>query len=285
MTSPWNGAVLLDKGPNLSSFAALGTLKKEFKTRRVGHTGTLDPFATGLLVALVGPATRCARFFSGLPKSYIAEFTFGFETDTDDCTGRPTLTAEVPDEAAIHAALSSFIGEIDQVPPAYSAVHVSGARAYKRARRGEQVELPSRRIVIHGLEAESLSTDKLRVEIRCSTGTYVRSLARDLGRAVGSAAHVSALRRTAVGPFEVSEVGEACFSTIDIHDALIRAGCCVRWDVDARIAAALRNGAQPGSPPPTGERVIAVYQNTPVAIGSWNGTTFGYELVFSRSET
>ncbi|MFW6212200.1 MAG: tRNA pseudouridine(55) synthase TruB [Spirochaetota bacterium] len=204
------GIALLDKPEGVSSFRALSDLKRACKTKKVGHTGTLDPFATGLMVALVGQATRLARFFSGLDKSYHAVFSFGSETDTSDSTGTVTRTAVAPAVDDVMEALSGFRGPIEQIPPAFSAVHVNGKRAYELARSGEQVEVPSRIVSIKHFSLEQIDKDSYAAEITCSSGTYIRSLARDLGRAVGSAAHVSVLRRTTVGPFEVDDSVPPC---------------------------------------------------------------------------
>jgi tRNA pseudouridine55 synthase len=172
----------------------------------VGHTGTLDPFATGLLVALVGGATRAARFFNGLPKRYVATFAFGSQTDTDDLTGEVIARTELPSAARIHDEIDRFRGVVEQLPPDYSAVHVDGKRAHELARAGKRPELRTRTVTVHELSVVNVVeidglVSTIDVEIACSAGTYVRSIARDLGRATGSAAHVTALRRTGVGPF------------------------------------------------------------------------------------
>jgi tRNA pseudouridine55 synthase len=217
--------VFLDKSDGLTSFAALGALKRTIGTRKVGHTGTLDPFATGLLIALVGSATRCARYFNGLPKRYTATFAFGTQTDTDDSTGTVVHTARLPELQEFHCALEAFRGTFEQLPPSYSAVHVNGRRAHEIARSGEQPAVTRRTVTVSELVAGDVRTENGAVQeaelhIECSAGTYIRSIARDLGAALGSAAHVAALRRTAIGPFDLGRAAaaEELEFPRDLHD-------------------------------------------------------------------
>ena len=201
-----SGLVLLDKEAGLSSFAALGALKAALRGEKVGHTGTLDPFATGLLVAVIGSCTRLAPGFTNLDKSYRAVIRFGAETSTLDPEGDIVATSGIPSEAAIRDALPAFSGDIMQAPPAISAVHIDGERAWKRARRGETVLPPARPVRIHDIAIESYDGADLTVTVRCSSGTYIRSLARDLAIACGARASLAALRRLSVGPFRVEDV-------------------------------------------------------------------------------
>jgi tRNA pseudouridine55 synthase len=174
------------------------------RERRIGHLGTLDPFATGLLVLLVGRVTRLAAYMAGEPKTYDATIRFGAETDTDDLTGTVSATAPIPDRAVVHAMLQRLTGTIEQQPPAYSAKQVGGVRAYDAARRGRSIELRAAHVTVHEwLVREWRSASELDVTVTCGGGTYVRALARDLGRLAGSAAHLAALRRTRSGPFEL----------------------------------------------------------------------------------
>jgi tRNA pseudouridine55 synthase len=175
------------------------------RTRRIGHAGTLDPFATGLLVLLVGHATRLLPHLSGEPKVYDATIEFGVETDTDDVTGAAVRTAPLPDESRVRQAIASLTGAFDQVPPDYSAKQVEGRRAYQAARGGKALALAPVRVTVHRWEVRALSTQRLDATITCAGGTYVRALARDLGRLSGSAAHVTSLRRTQSGPFAIAE--------------------------------------------------------------------------------
>jgi len=174
--------------------------------QRVGHGGTLDPVATGLLAILVGETTRATERIHTAPKVYDALVRFGNETATDDREGEPTRSAAAPSEAArIEAGLAPLRGAIQQVPPAYAAVKVRGRTAYSRARSGEAVDLAAREVQVHRLEMVEWSPPDARFLIVCGSGTYVRSMARDLGRAIGSAAHLAGLRRIAIGALDVAD--------------------------------------------------------------------------------
>lgn len=175
--------------------------------RRVGHAGTLDPLAEGVLPVLLGRATRLADVVGEGPKRYAAEVRLGSATDTDDAEGTEIARAPVPplDRTAIEQVLPRFRGTIQQVPPAYSAVKVAGRRAYAVARGGGHVALPPRTVTVYELRLAGLEGDLLRLEVGCSRGTYVRSLARDLARALGTYGHLTALVRTQVGPFHIEE--------------------------------------------------------------------------------
>ena len=174
--------------------------------QRVGHGGTLDPLATGLLAILVGETTRATERIHTAPKVYDALVRFGNETATDDREGEPTRSAAAPSEAArIEAGLAPLRGAIQQVPPAYAAVKVRGRTAYSRARSGEAVDLAAREVQVHRLEMVEWSPPDARFLIVCGSGTYVRSMARDLGRAIGSAAHLAGLRRIAIGALDVAD--------------------------------------------------------------------------------
>lgn len=179
--------------------------RRALHTRRIGHAGTLDPFATGLLVLLIGNATRLLPHLNGEPKVYEATIAFGAETDTDDVTGTVVHNADLPDPDRVHDAIRSLTGVVDQVPPAYSAKQVDGRRAYDAARRGDSLELAPVRVTVHGWEVRALSSDRLGAVITCGGGTYIRALARDLGRLSGSAAHLASLRRTRSGSFDVAD--------------------------------------------------------------------------------
>jgi tRNA pseudouridine55 synthase len=171
----------------------------------VGHAGTLDPFATGLLLALSGKLTKAAELLSGMDKEYEAVVHFGAETDTLDTEGRIIAEAPVPGYSRIIESLEQFRGEIKQVPPVYSAIKVKGRRAYSQARKGVEIEIPERKVTIHSLEVISWEEPHLKLRIRCSKGTYIRSIAKDLGLAAGSRAYCTFLRRTATGPFSVED--------------------------------------------------------------------------------
>lgn len=197
--------LLVDKPAGMSSHDVVALARRALGTRKVGHGGTLDPFATGLLVILAGRGTRLLQFVPSEPKVYEATIAFGAETDSDDVTGHIVREAMLPAAEAVRAALPALTGDLDQLPPAYSAKHVGGERAYEVARRGEAPALMPARVHVEAWEVMELGPDVLRARISCGTGTYIRSLARDLGRAVGSAAHLAALRRVRVGPFDVRD--------------------------------------------------------------------------------
>jgi len=199
------GLVLVDKPAGITSHDVVAIARRALGERRIGHAGTLDPFATGLLVLLVGRATRLLPYLDGEPKVYEARIRFGSETDTDDATGRVVREAALPIRADIDRAIGALTGTIGQEPPAYSAKQVDGQRAYDAARRGAPVRLPPARVTVHSWEIKARTNDTLDAIITCSGGTYVRALARDLGRQAGSAAHLAALRRTRSGPFRVSD--------------------------------------------------------------------------------
>jgi tRNA pseudouridine55 synthase len=194
---------VLDKPVSMTSTHAVSVVKRLFGAKRAGHAGTLDPLASGCLPIALGEATKTVPFVMDGHKVYLFTVRWGEERDTDDAEGRVVNTAESrPAEDAVRALLPQFTGSISQVPPRYSAIKIGGERAYDLARDGETVELASRPVEIYRLQLASVpDLDHTLFEAECGKGTYVRSLARDMGRALGVYAHVSALRRTAVGPF------------------------------------------------------------------------------------
>ena len=202
---PADGLLLVDKPAGVTSHDAVDVARRSLGERRIGHAGTLDPFATGLLVLLVGRATRLLPYVDGEPKVYEATLRFGAETSTDDLTGEITATAPAPDPGAIRRAIASLTGEIEQVPPAFSAKQVGGRRAHAAARRGAPLALAPVRVVVHEWTVRELRPDEADVTVTCGGGTYVRALARDLGRLAGSAAHLVALRRVRSGAFDVAD--------------------------------------------------------------------------------
>lgn len=196
--------VLLDKEAGLTSFEALEPLKK-IVGRKCGHAGTLDRFASGLLVAFSGRLTGLCPLLAGLPKVYEARISFGRQTATLDPEGEVVASAPPPSLQAVEDALPSFLGVTAQAPPAYSAVHVGGRRAWRLARGGQAPEMPPRPVELHSYEVLGWEEGVLRMRLRVSKGFYVRSFARDLALACGSRAHLAALRRLSIGPYLVSE--------------------------------------------------------------------------------
>jgi tRNA pseudouridine55 synthase len=214
-----SGLLLVDKPAGLSSFDVVRRARRALQVRKVGHLGTLDPFATGLLPLALGEATRLVAFLMGEPKTYRATLKLGEETDTQDLTGRVTGRWEIlPTQEAVIAAAAGFVGELLQTPPMYSARHHQGRRLYRLAREGEQVELPPRPVSIFTLTVEDVALPAVTLTVRCSAGTYVRTLAQDLGRALGCGAHLTALRRLAVGTFHL----DAALPLEDIEDPAAR---------------------------------------------------------------
>ena len=192
----------VDKPAGPTSHDIVSLARKALDTRRVGHTGTLDPFASGLLVLCVGRATRLAEYLTGLDKTYRAEARLGVETDTLDHEGDVVAEDEGwsgLSEADIRQALASLVGSLQQIPPQYSAKKVEGEAMHRKARRGERVELPAASVTVHAIELEAMELPRIRFTVRCSSGTYVRALARDLGRRLEVGAHLTGLRRTRVG--------------------------------------------------------------------------------------
>jgi tRNA pseudouridine55 synthase len=198
-----HGILLLDKPRGLSSNAAVQRVRRAFNRVKAGHTGSLDPLATGMLPVCLGEATKVAGFLLEGDKEYEFTARFGERTTTGDAEGEVVETCEVPADlaGAIAAALPRFLGPVDQVPPMYSALKRDGQPLYRLARQGIEVERQARRVSIHALELLGVSWPEATLRVRCSKGTYVRTLAEDLARAAGSCAHLTMLRRTAVEPF------------------------------------------------------------------------------------
>jgi tRNA pseudouridine55 synthase len=247
-----DGILLVDKPRGPTSHDVVARARKTLDERRVGHTGTLDPFATGLLLLCVGGATRLSQYLTGLDKTYEAEARLGVATDTLDVDGEVVAESDgwqALDADRVEAGLAGLRGEQRQVPPQYSAKKVGGVAMHRRARKGETVALEARPVVIHELELTEVDLPEIRFRVRCSSGTYVRALARDLGEALGVGAHLTALRRTAVGSFRV----EDALPLADLRDGegvpddawvapLDALGHLPRVEVEEDVAAALAHG-------------------------------------------
>jgi tRNA pseudouridine55 synthase len=243
-----NGWVVLDKPVGMTSTHAVTRLKRLFNAKKAGHAGTLDPLASGVLPVAFGEATKTVPFVQDGEKAYRFTIQWGTETDSDDADGQITAQSEArPQPEAILAALPHFIGTILQLPPAFSAIKIAGERAYDIARDGETPQLTPRPVTIHELVPISLGRDEATFEARCGKGTYVRAIARDLGRALGCYGHVTALRRTRVGPFgETDAVPLAQIEEATAADALRRVEAGLeelpQVIVDRDSAARLRRG-------------------------------------------
>jgi len=250
-SSPTSGLVVVDKAAGMTSHDVVARVRRLAGTRKVGHAGTLDPMATGVLVVGIERATRLLGHLMLTEKAYAATARLGVATVTDDAEGEVTATVAAGhlDEATVRAAFAEQVGEIDQVPTAVSAVKVDGVRAYKRVRDGEDVALEPRRVTVHELTVSDVRVGAEHVDVdlvlRCSSGTYVRAIARDVGAALGVGGHLTALRRTAVGPYDLGvahtldELADD-FAVLPIADAA-RAAFPSR-ELDEEAAASVRVG-------------------------------------------
>ena len=262
------GLVIVDKPTGLTSHDVVARIRRLAGTRRVGHAGTLDPMATGVLLVGVGRATRLLGHLALHDKDYLATMRLGVTTSTDDAQGEPLArtSADHLAPADVAAAMQVLTGEIEQRPPAVSAIKVAGVRAYARARSGEDVVLAVRRVTVSRFTAIDFRPDAelgvldVEVEVTCSSGTYIRALARDVGAALGVGGHLSALRRTRVGAFDLSAARtlpdlEADFTLMPLD--VVAAAAFARRDLDAEQALALSHGAKLPASGKDGEPVAA----------------------------
>ena len=234
---PTDGLLIIDKPADWTSHDVVAKVRRLCRTKRVGHTGTIDPFATGVLVICLNRATRLVQFLTGEDKEYLATIRFGFATDTGDLTGTPlappTSTAHLND-ALIESAFAPFRGAITQIPPMYSAKKIGGVKLYEMARRGEQIERPPIAVEIKHLSLVTpLQHDECTIRVICSAGTYIRTLAEDIGKQLGIGAHLTQLRRTRAGNGELSraytleqlaallEADKLSEAVIPMNDALV----------------------------------------------------------------
>jgi tRNA pseudouridine55 synthase len=255
--------VLVAKPAGPTSHDIVDIARRALGEQRVGHLGTLDPFAKGLLVLVVGRATRLAPFAADWPKTYEGVIRLGITTDTDDLTGAVVATAPwtAITPAQLAEVIGSFRGGYEQRPPAYSAVKIAGERAYRRARRGEVVELPPRQVEIRALEIVEAAVPDLQFRATVSAGTYLRSLARDIGAKLGCGAHLTALRRTTVGPLRLDDaVSPEAVTQAALQDAAILVAHLPRRQVDKKERAAVMHGRPvPAAREPGPEKRIAVF--------------------------
>jgi tRNA pseudouridine55 synthase len=201
-----SGILLIDKPAGVTSFEVVRRVRRRLSIRKVGHLGTLDPFATGCLPLCLKEATKLVPYLMPEPKTYRAVLRLGVTTDTQDLTGQVVARSETwPTPAEVRRVAAGFVGELDQTPPMYSALHYQGQRLYELARRGEVVALAPRKVVVHRLRVDEIDLPEVTLTVRCSQGTYIRTLAHDLGSALGCGGHLTALRRLEVGPFPVEE--------------------------------------------------------------------------------
>jgi tRNA pseudouridine55 synthase len=239
---------VVDKPAGPTSHDVVDRVRRALATRRAGHTGTLDPFATGVLAVCVGKATRLARFLSAGEKVYEATIRLGFATTTDDLRGEPLGPARrvALDRAALDEACRRLTGTIRQVPPAYSARRVGGRRLYELARRGVDVDREAASVTVHAFEVVSFADDRVEAVVKCSPGTYVRALARDLGEALGVGGHLVSLRRTRSGDFALDQAVDGAAPSPAWEDRLLPLGALLPGlpvvQVGAEGATALRHG-------------------------------------------
>ncbi len=278
-----SGWLVVDKPAGLTSTAVVNKVRWALDAKKAGHAGTLDPDATGLLAIALGEATKTIPFVTDALKAYTFTIRLGVATNTDDADGDVIETSDIrPDAIAIRAALPAFEGDIQQIPPAFSAVKVDGERAYAKARAGEDVELKARALFVESLTLIDMpDADHARLEMICGKGGYVRSIARDLGKTLGSCAHVTSLRRLWSGPFDLEnsvtlDVVESLAKTpeLDSHILPLETGLqdLAQVQTTAEGAVRIRNG-NPGiviaSNAEYGETCWAAYQGEPVAIGTY----------------
>lgn len=272
-----SGVLPVDKPVGPTSHDAVARARRALDTRQVGHTGTLDPFASGLLLVCVGSATRLAEYLTGLPKTYVATMRLGEATDTDDLTGEAISTSDgwrsvSPD--AVEAALRAQVGTIQQLPPAYSAKKVDGERMYAAARRGEEVARTAVPVTIYAIRVIQIALPEVEFEVECGAGTYIRAIARDAGDALGVGGHLRALRRTRAGSHAVDRavpldgLGDADRVRAAMLSPLEAVSHLPRVMVDADGVAALRFGRAVPAAADTPEDV-------PVALASAEGELLG----------
>lgn len=204
-----NGVIVVDKEKGKTSFDEIRKIRKEFNIKKVGHIGTLDPMATGVLPILVGEATKLSDYLMEHDKEYVATLTLGEKRDTGDSEGRVVETKEIPNvnEIELKNVLKSFKGEISQIPPIYSAIKVNGKKLYEYAREGKQVEIKPRIVTIYDIKLIEIKENNITFKVHCSKGTYIRTLCEDIAKKLGTVGYMSSLRRTRVGNFTLEDVG------------------------------------------------------------------------------
>ena len=289
-----SGWLPLDKPPGPTSSAVVNRIRWAFDARKAGHAGTLDPAASGLLAVALGEATKTIPYVTDASKAYKFTIRLGRATDTDDAEGEVIATSDVrPDDESLQAALVALEGDIEQVPPAFSAIKVDGKRAHDRARAGEDVQVAPRTVHVESLSlVDRPDSEHVTLEMVCGKGVYVRSVARDLGHALGTEAHVVRLRRTWSGPFHVDQAValdriEALARTPEIDELILppETGLenLAQVQVSAEAAGRIRNGG-PGPVIATdaafGERCWAAHRGKPVAIGIYMSGEFHPDRVF-----
>lgn len=263
-----HGIAVVDKPAGVTSHDVVGMLRKRFDERQVGHGGTLDPDATGVLVVAVGMATKLLRFVESTRKAYVGEVVLGIETNTLDAAGEVTATHEmsgVTVEQARRAVAEHLVGDIEQIPPMVSALKVDGRRLHELAREGIEVERAPRRVTIHGFDVQPTEqAGVLRIAVECSPGTYVRTLAADVGRLLGGGAHLRALRRTRVGAFTLQDAAPP--DECQLLPVATAVSALDRIDVADSVAAMVTNGRVLDAWPGTGPWALFRSDGTLIAV-------------------
>ncbi len=297
-----HGWLVLDKALEQTSTDAVNKIKRAFNANKCGHAGTLDPLATGVLPIALGEATRTVAWLMEAQKTYIFKIKWGISTDTQDVEGKIIATSDIrPSKSQIENILQNFLGEIEQIPPQYSAIKVDGERAYDLAREGEDFELKSRKVVTYELQLLECHEDEAKIFVRSGKGFYVRALARDLAKALGAEGHVTYLRRTSVGPFKEESAisldniqkmcieGDALSQLLPFETALddipvlaiknadvanLKQGRKILINPD--IMEGLRNLRRPRNIAghDMSRAVLAVYENNPIALGNARNGVF-----------
>ncbi|MDR1033881.1 MAG: tRNA pseudouridine(55) synthase TruB [Bifidobacteriaceae bacterium] len=262
--------LLVDKPSGCTSFDVVAKIRRQYAIKSVGHSGTLDPLATGLLLIAVGKnATRLLEYFTGADKEYLAEIQLGTATTTDDSEGETIAVADIGrlesvTPQGITHAVSCLTGEISQVPSAFSAIKVDGKRAYDLARKGKDVKLPARKVTIYDFTIQNTAHNTITAKVSCSKGTYIRALARDLGEKLGTFAHITMLHRTKIGNFNIENAGK----TLSLEDAIKHVMPVVEVTVDdAKDLSFGRKIRVPdGFMPKSGSNVGVIYDGELVAV-------------------
>ena len=284
-----SGLILLHKQAGITSFDALRDIKRALNTGKAGHTGTLDKFASGLLLVLTGRALKLSQWFTHCDKQYEGVMRFGAETDTLDPEGAVIAEAPVPDRGAVESILAQFRGDIEQAPPAYSAIHIDGERASALARRGAAPDMRKRPVTIYRLELLSWEPPLARIFVHCSSGTYIRSLARDIALAAESRAHLSALARTRVAGFKLEDAEISPTPHLHPIDRIVFNSIGVTClDISPADASKLRNGKPLGqilnnAPPVDGNAAALFSGGEFIAIIEQSDNKWKYGYVYAHN--
>lgn len=283
------GVLPVDKPAGPTSHDVVAQARRALGERRIGHTGTLDPFASGLLLLCVGRATRIAEYLTDMPKAYRATMRLGAATDTDDATGSVVAESDAwrtLDDATIRAAFAAEAGRRPQRPPAYSAKKIAGERAHRLARRGEIVELPDVDIEVHAIEVIAIALPEITFHVRCSSGTYIRSIGRDVAERLGTLGHLTALRRTAIGPHSVADAlaTDRLDDPVAVASVLIAPAAALatfpRLSVGEDDARHLTHGRPVSCALPDAQTIVVLHDDRLLAIGRAAGGRLEPNKVF-----